>query len=141
MIYFATIDGGELTAILGAFGVILGGFYAFAVSQMKEARKERTTERKEFTSALNNVAASAQRVADETKSMKEIHKKGYREAEQRNGHLADLVIQQGEVVQKIADVATEKIITGIQNVEQQNIKHSHIEHETVEKETIKKLEE
>lgn len=52
MTNFAVISGPELVAILVAFGGILGGFYAFAQKQMKEARSERLEERKAFTDAL-----------------------------------------------------------------------------------------
>ena len=56
---FAQIEGPELATILGVvlggFGALLVGFYAFAKTQMNTARTERKEERKDFTDALQSV--------------------------------------------------------------------------------------
>ena len=48
----------ELTQILAAFGIILGGFYAFSYKQMGEARIERETSRRATAKALEDLSRS-----------------------------------------------------------------------------------
>lgn len=58
-----------------------------------------------------------------TNALVEETKKGNREAKQRNGHLAELVIQQGEQTKMIAEASTEKVIAAMQHVEHQKVEH------------------
>lgn len=122
MEYFASITAGELNVLLGGFlGVIvalLGGFYGFSQKQSKEARSERTEERKEFTKALKDLTVSNREIADATKQ-------GAKEAEQRNGHLAELTIEARKDVMNMLGV----MLTDLkdQNVQNQVVEHQHIE--------------
>ena len=54
----ASITGMELTQILAAFGIILGGFYAFAYKQMRESRIEREASRIATAKALEDLSRS-----------------------------------------------------------------------------------
>lgn len=56
--YYADITGVDLSQVLIAFGVILGGFYAFATKQMRNGRSEREKERKDFSSLMTRFIKS-----------------------------------------------------------------------------------
>lgn len=64
--------------------------------------------------------------------------KGNKEAEKRNGHLAELVIQQGEATKVLADGAVSSIVTALQDVPEQHIEHQHVDRVTVDSLTKKK---
>lgn len=75
-----------------------------------------------MTTAMTNVAHSNKRIADESK--------------QRNGHLAELITEQGKQSVQIADMAVNKVIEGVQNVKTQNVINQKVEQSTVKDETI-----
>lgn len=59
-------------------------------------------------------------------------KKGNQEAKQRNGHLAELVIQQGEMTAMISEKAVKEVVSAVQNVQQQNVEHQSVKKQEVD---------
>jgi gas vesicle protein len=113
MMTFASIEITELTALLGAifaaFSALLVGFYKYAQAREKDFEASRTIAAESYdkstqklSKALERVARASERAADEAKD--------------RNGHLAELIIQ-----------AQENIIN--QNVKKQTVKHQTINKE------------
>lgn len=66
--------------------------------------------------------------ANATRALVAETKKGNREAKERNGHLAELVIEQGKQTMMIAESSTDKVIAAMQHVE-----HQQVEHQTITK--------
>lgn len=115
---------GQLGIIIGAFGTMIGGFYAIARVMLNQASKDREAdreERKAFIESIDNMAGSNVKIAEELA-------KGNRESAERNGHLGELIIKQGEVTKAIADKSVEKIISSVkvQNVDKQNVEHQTV---------------
>jgi Flp pilus assembly protein TadB len=97
-----------LTAVFTAFGALLYGFYKYAQAREKDfeasrliAAKEYDKSTKRLTQALDRVALASERAADEAKD--------------RNGHLAELIIQ-----------AQENILSMNQNINEQKVEHQHV---------------
>lgn len=71
---FAVISGLELTQILGAFGILLAGFYGFSYKMMKDSRVERSEERKAFMGTVStlakNIEENSKNVAENTRLTK-----------------------------------------------------------------------
>lgn len=63
---------------------------------------------------------------------------GNKEAKERNGHLAELVIQQGDATKILADGAVSSIVQAIQDVPEQHIEHQHVDRVTVDSQVTKK---
>lgn len=89
------------------------------------------------TRAQNKATIAHSRVASEVKNLVKETKTGNEEAKDRNGHLADLVIQQGEQTKALAEGAVNTITSALQNVPEQHIEHAHIEHQDVASAVIK----
>jgi hypothetical protein len=111
--YFSVIAVTELTALLGAifaaFGGLLVGFYKYAQAREKDFELSRSMAAKEYdkstqrlTKALERVAVASERAADEAKD--------------RNGHLAELIIQAQE------------------NILNQSVQEQIVSHQTINKE-------
>ena len=106
---FAAISASELATVLGVFGTILGGFYAFSYKQMKESRLERHTERADFMRALDKNAKAANRMATATERSAD-------EAKERNGHLAEMIAKSSEDSKVMVDAALVKIVDNVAKV-------------------------
>lgn len=102
---------------IAAIGLV-GSILAIVVKPLFALLKANTQ-----ASDANTVAL--QEIAKETKQ-------GNKEAKQRNGHLGDLVVQQGAAIQGIADSATHKVIQAVQHVNTQ-----HIAKQTIDKSIVK----
>lgn len=105
----------ELEPILGIVAGMLAGFYAIFKYQMTQATKDREAdreERKDMTKAFTRVAEATERAA--------------REAEKRNGHLAELTIES-----KQATLDAIACIKVKQNVSEQHVDFQAVDHETV----------
>jgi uncharacterized membrane-anchored protein YhcB (DUF1043 family) len=115
---FASLEPTELAPILGIFVGMLAGFYALVKYLLNAQEKINTQhsitqeldreERKELTKSFNRVAEATERSA--------------REAEQRNGHLAE-----------ISMTNKDQIITAIHGlvIDKQTVHHQTVEHERV----------
>ena len=138
MSILAETDLASLGTLLGivfaAFAALMAGFYAFANRQMKDSREERRDERIEFSKALQDMANASREVATATVQ-------GNKEAQERNGHLAELVAKtNGETItainvipktmKDIADSQAKAIVIALkssQNVHEQNVEHQHVQ--------------
>lgn len=111
----------DLAAVLGIFAGMLAGFFALAKYMLgqgstdREAdRVERKEQNKAFVEVLKKVAESNQAIATATE-------KAAKEAEQRNGHLAELTIQSKK--DTIAAIGHLKV----QHVDKQTVRHEHVD--------------
>jgi len=121
--YFAAISPTELAPILGIVAAMLTGFYALIRFILKQSEKDRDAdrkERKELVIAIQDMADSNRAIAEETKDMKEVHIKGYQEAEQRNGHLAEITIQ-----------SRDQILSAVGHVKKQHVDLQYVNTENV----------
>lgn len=103
-------------ALIALMGGGMASFFKLINSQNKTHDKL-THSLADNTKALNKIASATQQ--------------GNKEAEKRNGHLAELVVQQGENTKAIAETATSTIIGAVQNVKTQHIEFAHVEKEVV----------
>lgn len=137
---FAVISATEFYSILTIFAGMLLGFYAVAKLMLKQATKDREAdreERKDLSSAIKLMAENSAKVARVTEAgMDKVAvatNKTAREAKERNGHLAELIIQQGEMVQEVAKHTTQNIIEGVTNIETQKVHTQVVDQSTVNK--------
>ena len=112
----------DTPTVIGAFVTIILAFLGVAKIMLNQATKDRDAdrkERKELSEAISLMAKSSNKVAEATV-------RSANEAKQRNGHLAELIITQGEMVKNIAESATDKIIGAVQHVDTQKVEHQVI---------------
>lgn len=112
MIYFAEVGGDGVTlALVAIVGTVITALFKLL---------------NDNTNALSKVAHSSQLVADETKELRKETRKGNKEAKDRNGHLAELVVKQSEATQAIADQAVKQITRSVQKVDTQTVEHQTV---------------
>lgn len=91
-----------------------------------------------LTKSLDANTKSNKDIAKKTERVANATEKGNKEAKERNGHLAELVIQstqQGsDNLKAVAEAATDKIIKVVQNVEVQKVQHQVIKESEVKEE-------
>lgn len=127
-----------LTAVFGAFGTILFGFFKYAQSRENHFAKSRDNQAKAFDKSIDKLARA---LRDNTASNKRIAD----EAKQRNGHLAELQVKSQELIvahSKDVEKMSGKIIAAVSNIFEQHVKHqvvdkSDVKTENVEHENIK----
>jgi len=120
--YFASLTLPELTPFVGILASMLIGFYGLLKFVLGQAEKDRDAERKErinFASALTALTKSSERVAEATE-------RAASEAKERNGHLAELAIENNK--------ATLEAIGKIKLAS--HVKEQHVENQTVDKEIV-----
>lgn len=93
-------------AIVTSIAGVIAGFFKLIDNQNKLHEK--------LAISIDRMAESSDKVAAATV-------KGNREAEKRNGHLAEITVQQGD---RIANLLT--------SIKEQRVEHQHVEKETVE---------
>lgn len=124
MFYFADAAS-EVSIALGAVVTITGSFLAIAkimlnqsTKDREQALKERMDDRKErllFVDAIKDLSKSGVRQAEATE-------KAAREAEKRNGHLAEISMEnKNQIIDSINGLTINK----------QTVHHQTVEHETV----------
>jgi hypothetical protein len=104
---FASTTLTELLPVLGVISAMLAGFFAIAKIMLAQATKDRDAdrnERKEFSSAIERMA-----IATEVSA---------RQATERNGHLAEISIQNKDAILK----AIRSIVVN-QKVSEQQVEH------------------
>lgn len=92
-------SGLDITTVIGAFAGMLVGFYGIARIMLTQAAKDREAdriERQQLAGAIKMMATSSKKVADAAV-------RSANEAEQRNGHLAELVLQGNQLMDKNLD--------------------------------------
>lgn len=120
---FAAISPTELVPILGIVAAMLTAFYALVRFILKQSEKDREADRNErqaLVAAIEDMAASNREIAEKTDKMANAAIQGNIEAEERNGHLAE-ISQQG----------TEKILGAIHHIKEQKVDHQTVNQETV----------
>jgi hypothetical protein len=122
-------DGSVALAVVGLTGTICAGFFTMINKQNKTHDK--------IAKAVDNLAEQSRKVVVSNQDIARATRQGSREAKERNGHLADMVIQQGEMIKEVADNATTNIILGVSEVNEQHIKKQHVDESVVDKSTIK----
>jgi len=134
-----------ISIVIGAFVSIIGGFGVIAKIMLVQAAKDRDADRDErikLTQAVEQMANSSAKVADVTKDgfkkLTDETAKQSLQAEQRNGHLGEMVaksqemlLQNQENTKALAEAATTQIITAFTAI--QNVGEQHVKHQTVEK--------
>ena len=111
----AQISPTELTSILALFIGMLGGFYAlvrYMLSQHEKTQELDRNERIALTDSFNRVAEATER--------------GAREAEARNGHLAELTIKYKKATLEALDCI------------KKNVSEQHVDTQVVDEQIIKK---
>lgn len=114
--------------VIGAFVTVILAFLGIAKIMLNQATKDRDAdrkERKELSLAIAQMAKNSSKVADATVRSAD-------EAKQRNGHLAELIIQSTENTKTIAESATATIVSAVQNVEIQKVEHQTVKESKVE---------
>lgn len=109
---------------LTVFAGMLAGFFGIAKVMLNQASKDREAdreERKEFSEAIKQMAKNSGRQADATE-------RAAREAEARNGHLAEISVQQAD-----------RIIKMVENIKKQNIAEQTVHHQHVNTEVVGKV--
>lgn len=110
---FASLTLVELSGVLGIFAGMLAAFYALVKFLIKNASGTQEADRKERQDILKGLTNALTRVA-------EASEKAAKEAEQRNGHLAEISNQNRDII--------------IQAVT--NIKEQHVDKQTVNREFV-----
>lgn len=116
---FASTDSSDIAIVVGAFVTVVAGFLAVAKIMLSQASKDREAdrqERKKLAEAIHLMAINSNKVAAATD-------RSANEAKERNGHLAELIVQQGENTRVLADKATKTVIEAVQHVNQQKVEH------------------
>ncbi len=118
----------DTSAIIGAFVTVILAFLGIAKIMLNQATKDRDAdrkERKELSQAIAAMAKSSTKVAEATE-------RSANEAKQRNGHLAELIIQSTENTKAIAETATSTIVEAVQHVNVQKVEHQTVKESTKE---------
>lgn len=89
-----------------------------------------------LTRSLDANTKSNKEIARKTERVAEATEKGNKEAKERNGHLAELVLQatqqNSDNLKVVAETATNKILKAVQTVDVQRVEHQIVK-ETKEK--------
>jgi mannitol-specific phosphotransferase system IIBC component len=120
----------DITAVLGTFAALVASFWAITKVLLTQASKDRESdrsERKELSKAIKDMAGATGRVADASQRAAD-------EAKERNGHLAELVMQSKKDGERIANSAVSEIIDHIdkQQIKEQTVEHQHVKSKEVE---------
>lgn len=116
--YIAAITLPELAPILTIFVGMLGGFYVlvrFILTLSEKTQEADRVERKELSKAIAEMANGMREVAVSNKRIAD-------ESERRNGHLAEISVDNKDQILRA--------ISGI-TIDKQTIHHQVVEHETV----------
>lgn len=100
-------------AALTLSGTIAAGFFTLVNKQNRTHEK--------IATALDKVAASNIIIAEKTEKVAQATVQGNKEAKERNGHLAELVIQ-----------TNDKAIEAIQSVKKQEVGEQHVKVQSID---------
>lgn len=115
-------NNGVAIAAIALTGTVATGFFALIRQQNKV--------HDHLANSMDKVAKSNDKIARATEV-------GNQQSEKRNGHLGELIVQQGEQMRTLADGATTTVLEAVQNVSHQNVEHMHVKQEVVEHEIVK----
>lgn len=80
---------------------------------------------------LSKLSQSIDANTKSNKKIAEATERGSREAKQRNGHLAELVVQSNDMFKQVASHATAEIITAVQTVDKQVVGEQVVSHAVI----------
>jgi len=122
---FADITSSDITVMIGAIVTIVGSFLAVAKIMISQSQKESNANREErarFAQAVEKMANGMEKVADTNKDIAIATKRGADEAKARNGHLAEISMQNKD---QIID-AVHGLVIDKQTVHNQVVEHEHV---------------
>ena len=127
MWYFADIQSSDIAVMVGAIVTIVGSFLAVAKLMINQAEKEAKANREErarFALAVDKMANGMEKVADTNKDIAEATKRGADEAKERNGHLAEISMQNKEqIIDAVHGIVIDKQTVHTQFVENEKVNH------------------
>lgn len=127
MIYFADITSSDITVMIGAIVTIVGSFLAVAKIMINQAQKEATANRDErarFAVAVEKMANGMDKVAETNKEIAQATKRGADEAKARNGHLAEISMQnKDQIIEAVHGLVIDKQTVHNQFVENEQVNH------------------
>lgn len=121
-----------MTAFFGGLAVLAGAFFKYMATREKAASEERKQQSDIFTDALNRLGKHIDSNTNAHKEVATATKKAASEAEKRNGHLAELAVENKK---SNAEQYT-AILTAISDMREQ-----HVGVQQVDKQTVVKTQE
>lgn len=106
------MDNAVAIAALTLTGTIATGFFALMRQQNRTHEK--------LSSSLDKVADTNKNIAEETRKVADATIRSADESKQRNGHIAELIIE-----------SRDGIIDKVQNVHEQKVEEQVVEHQTI----------
>jgi len=109
-----------LTAVFGAFGAILIGFYKYANAREKDFARSRDNQTAAFEKTIQKLTHSLDANVKAHKEVARATNRAANEAEKRNGHLAELQIEaRKDIIKAITSIDKQNVT--VQNVEDQHV--------------------
>lgn len=107
------VDGANVAiAAIGLAGTICAGFFALVGKQIKATEK--------LSNSMDKMAESNGKIAEKMGEVAKETKQGNVEAKERNGHLAELAIEN-----------TKHLMSAVQNIGQQKVGEQNVAHQTI----------
>ena len=132
-----------MTAFFGGLALLAGAFFKYMATREKAAAMERKQQSEVFVAALDKLGKHIDKSAEvqersivEAKLGREAQQKAAQEAENRNGHLAELSIENKKSNAEQYSV----IIKAISDMKEQHVGLQHVDKQTVVTETVKHKE-
>ena len=122
---FAEVASSDIAVMVGAIVTIVGSFLAVAKLMISQAQKEANANREErarFAVAVDKMANGMEKVAETNRDIALATKRGADEAKARNGHLAEISMQNKEqIIEAVHGLVIDK----------QTVHNQFVEHEQV----------
>lgn len=131
---FAEAASSDTPVVVGAFVTIIAAFLGVAKIMLSQATKDREADRNErlkLTLAIEHMADNSTKVAQATD-------RSANEAKQRNGHLAELVLQGNQLTKQVvtelqtAGIKVEAVKVALEN----STTEQHIETQIVDRQVV-----
>lgn len=119
----------DTPTVIGAFVTVILAFLGITKFMLNQATKDREADRQERKELSKAIASMAKNTGEQTVAIREgteATNRGADEAKERNGHLAELIIQSTENTRAIAETATNSVIDAVQHVELQKVEHQTV---------------
>ena len=132
---------------IGAFVTVILAFLGVAKIMLNQSTRDREADRKEriesaeadrherriLAEAINKMADPKvngnERVAQASERQAE-------ESKQRNGHLGEMILEQGKQTAKLIELSVNKTIKGVQNIKTQHVHDQKVDNTTVINEIV-----
>lgn len=117
-----------LTAVFGAFGTILVGFYKYAQSREKDFEKSREIMARAYEQSNEHLAKSIDKMAQTNQEIANATIKQAEESKERNGHAIELAIENRRAVsnehKEMIKIFQE--IRAVQHIKIQEVDKQHV---------------